>query len=82
HIALTMTVTDAGPGSTFHLLAELSGGLLNGAVGGLVARVLEADVRRSVQIWRRCRYPPRRDEAHRFRGQRSSDRWSYRCAVP
>ncbi|MDT5400630.1 MAG: hypothetical protein QOK33_3861, partial [Mycobacterium sp.] len=49
HIALTMTVTDAGPGSTFHLLAELSGGLLNGVVGGLVARVLEADVRRSVQ---------------------------------
>jgi Polyketide cyclase / dehydrase and lipid transport len=49
HIALTMTVTDNRPGSTFHLLAELSGGLLNGRVGALVAKVLESDVRRSVE---------------------------------
>ncbi|MCV7229978.1 type II toxin-antitoxin system Rv0910 family toxin [Mycolicibacterium komossense] len=48
-IALTMTVTDRAPGSTFHLMAELSGALLNGPVGMLVARVLEADVRRSVE---------------------------------
>jgi hypothetical protein len=49
HIKLTMTVTDERPDSTFHLLAELSGGLLNEAVGGLVSRVLESDVRRSAQ---------------------------------
>jgi hypothetical protein len=49
HIALTMKVTDDRPGSTFHLLAELSGGLLNGPVGALVAKVLESDVRRSVE---------------------------------
>jgi hypothetical protein len=49
HIALTMTVTDNRPGSTFHLLAELSGGLLSGRVGALVAKVLESDVRRSVE---------------------------------
>jgi hypothetical protein len=49
HIALTMTITDNQPGSTFHLLAELTGGLLNGPVGGLVAKVLESDVRRSVE---------------------------------
>ena len=49
HIALTMTITDNKPGSTFRLLAELSGGLLNGRIGDLVAKVLESDVRRSVQ---------------------------------
>jgi hypothetical protein len=48
-ITLTMTVTDRSPGSTFHLLAELRGALLNGPVGSLVARVLESDVRRSVE---------------------------------
>src|ERR1700712_4257395 len=49
HIALTMTIDDNKPGSTFHLLAELSGGLLNGKVGDLVAKVLGSDVRRSVE---------------------------------
>jgi hypothetical protein len=49
HIALTMTITDNHPGSTFHLSADLTGGLLNGPVGGLVAKVLESDVRRSVE---------------------------------
>jgi hypothetical protein len=49
HIALTMTITDNHPGSTFHLDAALTGGLLNGPVGGLVAKVLESDVRRSVE---------------------------------
>jgi hypothetical protein len=48
-IALTMTINDDQPGSTFHLLAELSGGLLSGPVGTLVAKVLDSDVRRSVQ---------------------------------
>lgn len=47
-IALTMTVTDDDPGTTFHLLAELKGGLLSGPVGGLVARVIRGDVERSV----------------------------------
>jgi hypothetical protein len=49
HIALTMTITDNHPGSTFHLLAALTGGLLNGPVGSLVAKVLGSDVRRSVE---------------------------------
>ncbi|MET0897067.1 MAG: SRPBCC family protein [Mycobacterium sp.] len=49
HIALDMTITDKDPGSTFHLVATLSGGLLNGPVGSLVAKVIESDVRRSVE---------------------------------
>jgi hypothetical protein len=48
-IALRMTITDNRPGSTFHLLAELSGALLNGPVGSIVARILRSDVERSVQ---------------------------------
>lgn len=36
-------------GSTFHLTADLTGGLLNTRVGGLVAKVLESDVRKSVE---------------------------------
>lgn len=48
-IALTMTVVDDHPGSTFQVAAELSGGLLSGPVGTLVAAVLKSDVRRSVQ---------------------------------
>lgn len=48
-IALTMTVADEDSGSTFHLVADLSGGLLSGPVGAIVASVLRSDVRRSVQ---------------------------------
>jgi uncharacterized protein YndB with AHSA1/START domain len=48
-IALTMTVTEVDGGTTFHLLADLSGALLNGPVGGLVARVIKSDVEKSVQ---------------------------------
>lgn len=47
-IDLTMNVTADDPGTTFHLLAELKGGLLSGPVGGLVARVIRGDVERSV----------------------------------
>ena len=47
-ISLTMTVTDHDPGTTFHLLAELSGGVLGGPVGSLVARVIRSDVEKSV----------------------------------
>lgn len=48
-IALDMTITDDQPGSTFHLFAALSGALLNGPVGSMVARLLRADVKRSVE---------------------------------
>lgn len=49
HIALDMSITDTDPGSIFHLVATLSGGLLNGPVGSLVAKVIGSDVRRSVE---------------------------------
>lgn len=49
HIALTMAVADNDPGSDLHLQAELSGGLLNGPIGALVAKMLTADVRKSVR---------------------------------
>lgn len=48
-IGLTMTVADDQPGSTFHLVAELSGGLLSGPVGSLVAKIITSDVRNSVE---------------------------------
>ncbi|GAB3019245.1 hypothetical protein MBOU_26930 [Mycobacterium bourgelatii] len=48
-IDLAMAVTDNDPGSTFHLTADLKGGLLSGPVGKLVARVLRSDVRESVE---------------------------------
>jgi hypothetical protein len=48
-ISLEMVITDNRPGSTFHLVADLSGALLSGPVGALVARVLRADVERSVR---------------------------------
>jgi hypothetical protein len=48
-ISLELTILDDRPGSTFHLVAELSGPLLSGPIGVLVARVLRSDVERSVQ---------------------------------
>lgn len=47
-IGVTMTVSDDDPGSTFRLSAELTGGVLSGPIGNLVARVLKSDVRKSV----------------------------------
>jgi hypothetical protein len=47
-IAVSLCVTEDEPGSTFHLVANLSGGLLSGRIGKLVARVLRSDVRKSV----------------------------------
>lgn len=52
-IGLTMQVEplvgdDAG-GSDFRVDADLSGGLLNTPIGGLVARVIKGDVRKSVR---------------------------------
>ena len=47
-IALRLCVKDDKPGSTFQVIADLTGGLLNTKVGTLVAKVLESDVRKSV----------------------------------
>lgn len=47
-IALTLCVGEARSGTTFRVVAELSGGLLNTRIGNLVAKVLESDVRKSV----------------------------------
>ncbi len=47
-LGVAMTITGNHSGSTFHLTADLKGGLLSGPVGGLVARVLRSDVRKSV----------------------------------
>jgi polyketide cyclase/dehydrase/lipid transport protein len=47
-IALTLCVRDDKPGSTFQVVADLTGGLLSTPVGRLVAKVLESDVRKSV----------------------------------
>ena len=47
-IALRLCVKDDNGGSTFQVIADLTGGLLNTRIGSLVAKVLESDVRRSV----------------------------------
>lgn len=47
-IALSLRVDDDDPGSTFRVVADLSGGLLNTRVGKLVAKVIESDIRKSV----------------------------------
>jgi hypothetical protein len=47
-IGLTLCVRDDNPGSTFQVIADLSGGVLSTPVGKLVAKVLESDVRKSV----------------------------------
>lgn len=47
-IGLKMNVADNHPGSTFHLDADLAGGLMNGPVGRLVAKVVKSDVRKSI----------------------------------
>ena len=47
-IRLCLHVEDNKPGTTFRVVAELTGGLLNTRVGWLVAKILESDVRKSV----------------------------------
>ena len=47
-IALRLCVKDDNGGSTFQVVADLTGGLLNTRIGNLVAKVLESDVRKSV----------------------------------
>jgi hypothetical protein len=48
-ISLRTDIVDNNPGTTFHLVADLSGAVLNGPLGSLVARVIRGDVERSVQ---------------------------------
>jgi hypothetical protein len=48
-ISLRTDIVDNQPGTTFHLVADLSGAVLNGPVGALVARVIKGDVKRSVE---------------------------------
>jgi len=48
HIDIELKVTPDGDGSVFDLGASISGGVLNGPIGNLVARVIDSDVRRSV----------------------------------
>jgi hypothetical protein len=47
-LSVAMDVKDNHPGSTFHLVADLGGGVLSGPVGKIVARVLRSDVTKSV----------------------------------
>jgi hypothetical protein len=47
-IALRLCVKDDKAGSTFQVVADLTGGLLNTRIGKLVAKVVESDVRKSV----------------------------------
>lgn len=47
-ISVAMDVAPTESGSSFRLTANLSGGVLGGPVGHLVARVLRSDVKRSV----------------------------------
>jgi polyketide cyclase/dehydrase/lipid transport protein len=48
HVGDGLHVDDDTPGTTFRVVAELSGGLLKTRIGNLVAKVIESDVRRSV----------------------------------
>ncbi|MDA4107846.1 type II toxin-antitoxin system Rv0910 family toxin [Mycolicibacterium holsaticum] len=47
-IRLCLHVESREVGTTFRVVAELSGGLLNTPIGNLVAKVVESDVRKSV----------------------------------
>lgn len=47
-LVVAMIVKDSSPGTDFHLTADLKGGVLSGPIGALVARVLKADVQKSV----------------------------------
>src|SRR5579884_2208921 len=47
-LAVKMTLNDNHPGTVFRLTAEITGGVLNGPLGGLVARVVKSDVHKSI----------------------------------
>ncbi len=49
-----MEVTDTHPGLDFYLNTDISGGVLSGPIGKVVARVLRSDVRKSVETWPQC----------------------------
>jgi Polyketide cyclase / dehydrase and lipid transport len=48
-VTVALDVSPKGDGSTFHLTADLTGSVLAGPVGKLVARVLRSSVRESVE---------------------------------
>ena len=48
-LTVRLTVSPARGGSHLHLTAHLGGGVLNGPIGRLVARVIRPDVRRSIE---------------------------------
>lgn len=48
-ISLRTDIVDDHPGTTFHLVADLNGSVLNGPIGSVVARVIKGDVKRSVE---------------------------------
>jgi Polyketide cyclase / dehydrase and lipid transport len=66
-IALRLCVKEIRPGpssnvasgSVFQVVADLTGGLLSTRIGGLVAKVLESDVRKSVENLASLREPVR-----------------------
>ncbi|WP_039889584.1 SRPBCC family protein [Mycobacterium xenopi] len=47
-LAVRMTLTDNHPGTVFRLTAEIKGGVLNGPLGRLVARVVKSDAHKSI----------------------------------
>ncbi|AFA76155.1 putative polyketide cyclase (plasmid) [Gordonia polyisoprenivorans VH2] len=48
-ITLTMTVSGSADGSRFALNAELAGGVLGGPIGRFVAKIVESDVKKSIE---------------------------------
>ncbi|OBF34834.1 polyketide cyclase / dehydrase and lipid transport [Mycobacterium sp. ACS1612] len=48
-IGLCVHVVDDDPGTTFRVVADLSGGVLNTPVGNFVAKLIRNDVRKSVE---------------------------------
>jgi hypothetical protein len=48
-IRLCVQVEDNDPGTTFRVVADLSGGVLNTPVGNFVAKLIKSDVRKSVE---------------------------------
>lgn len=54
-IVVAINVTADDPASTFHVTADLRGGLLSGPIGRFVARVIKSDVLKSVRNLNRLR---------------------------
>jgi hypothetical protein len=45
---VAMTVADNHPGSTFNMTSDVTGGVLNGPIGRLVARIIRSDIHKSI----------------------------------